>query len=113
MGTEDTTKSSYEEGSDERLEEVVVDGPEGEAEREKDKQTFSYSLTTGAMTKLVDSAAGTFTAGYDVGETMTSETYPNGMTATYTINSVGESTGLEYTKTTHIAAQTACGSATK
>ena len=96
-----TTTYSYEEGSDGRLEEVVMDGPEGEAEREKGKQTYSYNATTGVMEKLVDSAAGTFTAGYDVEGHMTTETYPNGMTATYTVNSTGQSTGLEYKKTTH------------
>ena len=53
------------------------------------------------MTKLVDSAAGTFTAGYDVSGAMINETYPNGMMATYTINPAGETTALEYTKTTH------------
>jgi sugar lactone lactonase YvrE len=96
-----TTIYSYEEGGDGRLEEIVMDGPEGEAEREKGKQTYSYNTTTGLMEKLVDSAAGTFTAGYDVEGKMTTETYPNGMTATYMISSAGQSTGLEYKKTTH------------
>ncbi len=96
-----TTTYAYEEGSDGRLEEVIMDGPEGEAEQEKGKQTYSYNATTGFMEKLVDSAAGTFTAGYDVEGKMTTETYPNGMTANYTINSTGQSTGLEYKKTTH------------
>ncbi|HEV3319831.1 MAG TPA: hypothetical protein VG053_08925 [Solirubrobacteraceae bacterium] len=96
-----TTTYSYEEGSDGRLQEVVMDGPEGETEREKGKQTYSYNATTGFMEKLVDSAAGTFTAGYDVEGHMTTETYPNGMTATYTTNSTGQATGLEYQKTTH------------
>lgn len=97
-----TTKYGYEEGSDDRLEEVTIDGPEGETEREKGKLTYSYNTTTGFMTKLVDSAAGTFTAGgYDVEGKMTSETYPNGMTATLTTNQVGQITSLEYVKTTH------------
>jgi len=34
---------------------------------------------------------------------MTSETYPNGMTVKYTINSTGEATGIEYEKTVHCA----------
>ncbi len=34
---------------------------------------------------------------------MTSETYPNGMTASYTHNQAGETTGIEYTKTAHCA----------
>jgi hypothetical protein len=34
---------------------------------------------------------------------MTSETYPNGMTAKYTFNAAGEATGIEYEKTVHCA----------
>lgn len=64
----------------------------------KGNQTYSYNETTGLMTKLVDSAAGTFTAAYNLAGRMTSETYPNNMTATYTYNSVGDTTGLEYKK---------------
>jgi YD repeat-containing protein len=98
-----TTTYSYEEGSDGRLLEVSTQGPEGEKEREKGKQTYSYDPTTGFLTKLVDSAGTgiTFTASYDVEGHMTSETYPNGMTATYTTSSAGQTTGLEYKKTTH------------
>jgi tripartite motif-containing protein 71 len=64
-------------------------------------QTYSYSPTTGALTQLVDSAAGTFTATYDVQGRMTSESYPNGMTAYYTYNPAGSETGIEYQKLTH------------
>jgi RHS repeat-associated protein len=53
------------------------------------------------LTKLVDSAAGTFTASYDVGGNETSEGYPNGMSGNYIYNPVGEATSLEYVKTTH------------
>jgi hypothetical protein len=52
----------------------------------------------------VDSAAGTFTAGYVEGE-MTSETYPNAMTATTTYNSVDQATGLVYEKTNDCASK--------
>lgn len=96
-----TTTYAYEEGGDARLEEVAMLGPEGEAEREKGKQTYSYNATTGLMERLVDSAAGTFTAAYEVEGKMTAETYPNGMSATYARNSTGQATGLTYTKTTH------------
>ncbi len=68
---------------------------------EKGNQTFGYSETTGAMTSLKDSGAGTFTASYDVEGNLVSETMPNGLTATTTRNSVGEATGLEYKKETH------------
>jgi YD repeat-containing protein len=64
----------------------------------KGNQTYSYNETTGLITKLVDSAAGTFTAAYNLAGRMTSETYPNNMTATYTYNSVGDTTSLEYKK---------------
>jgi len=67
----------------------------------KGTQTYSYDEITGLPTKLVDSAAGTFTGIYDVGGNQTSEGYPNGMSGNYTYNSVGEATSLEYVKTTH------------
>ncbi len=66
-------------------------------------QTYSYDPTSGRMTQLVDSGAGTFTAAYDVAGNMTSESYPNKMTEAYTRNSVGAVTGVEYTKTAHCA----------
>ncbi len=65
----------------------------------KGNQTYHYNETTGALKELVDSAAGTFTAEYDVAGKMTSESYPNGMTAYYTHNQAGETTGIEYKKT--------------
>ncbi len=67
------------------------------------KQTYTYDTTTGLITTLVDSNAGTFTATYNAAGDLTSEVYPNKMTAAYTRNSVGQATGLEYTKTTHCA----------
>ncbi|HXB64891.1 MAG TPA: DUF6531 domain-containing protein [Solirubrobacteraceae bacterium] len=65
------------------------------------KQTYTYSTTTGELTKLEDPAIGTLTAGYDVEGKLTTEGYPNGMTATYTYNQANEATGLTYTKTAH------------
>ena len=87
-----TTKYEYEAEGDGRL--THVDDGKG-------TQTYTYDSTTGAVTKLVDSAAGTFTAGYDVAGRMTSETYPNGMTATYIHNPAGEVTSLGYVKTSN------------
>jgi RHS repeat-associated protein len=78
-----------------------IDGRPEEANDGKGIQSYSYDTTTGQLTKLVDTAAGTFTAGYDAEGNMTSESYPNGMTATYTLNPAGEATGVEYVKTTH------------
>jgi tripartite motif-containing protein 71 len=64
-------------------------------------QTLNYDETTGQIKELIDSAAGTFTAGYDPEGNLTSEGYPNGMTATYTLNTAGEHVGLVYKKVTH------------
>ncbi len=87
-----TTTYEYEESGDGRL--IGISDAKG-------SQSYAYDPTTGMLTKLVDSAAGTFTASYDVEGGMTRETYPNGMTATYTHDSTGDITGIEYVKTTH------------
>jgi YD repeat-containing protein len=87
-----TTTYEYELSGDGRL--VTVTD-------EKGSQSYAYDPTTGEMTKLLDSAAGTFTASFDVERQMTSETYPNGMTATYTRDQSGKTVGVEYVKTTH------------
>ncbi len=87
-----TTTYEYEPSGDGRLMSVTD---------AKGSQSYAYSPTTGVLTKLLDSAAGTFSASYDVGGDMTSETYPNGMTATYTRNAAGETVGIEYVKSTH------------
>jgi streptogramin lyase len=70
---------------------------------EKGNQTYHYDETTGVLAELVDSAAGTFKATYDVAGKLTSESYPNAMTAKYTHNQVGDTTGIEYVKTAHCA----------
>ncbi len=67
----------------------------------KGTQTFSYNATTGEISSLKDSAAGTFTATRDVEGNITTEGYPNGMNANYTLNTAGEPINLEYVKTTH------------
>lgn len=67
-------------------------------------QIYSYSATTGLITKLVDSAVGTFKAAYDAEGSISSENYPNGMKATYTRDQAGDATGIEYKKTSN------CGS---
>jgi YD repeat-containing protein len=86
--------------NDGQVEEINYGGKKG-------SQIYSYNETTKALEKLLDvgpeggMGAGTFTAGYDVEGRLTSETYPNGMTAKYAYNPAGEATGLEYEKTTH------------
>jgi YD repeat-containing protein len=87
-----TTTYEYESSGDGRL--ITVSD-------EKGSQSYAYEPATGELDKLLDSAAKTFTASYDVEGNMTSETYPNGMTATYTRDPAGETTGLEYAKTSH------------
>jgi YD repeat-containing protein len=87
-----TTKYTY--GIDGRVEEV--NDPKG-------KQSYAYSPTTGLLEKLVDSSTATFTATYDVEGNMLSEGYPDGLTANYTYNPVGQATGIEYVKKSHCA----------
>ena len=64
-------------------------------------QKYHYDETTGELTTLEDSAAKTFTGGYTIGGSIAKETYPNGMTAYYTINPSGQDTTVEYKKETH------------
>jgi DNA-binding beta-propeller fold protein YncE len=97
-----TTTYEYESGQDERLTKMSYKiGTEGFS------QKYSYDETTGSMSELVDSAAGSdpsvgrFTATYDVEGKMLTEGYPNGMTAAYTVSPLGQAIGLEYVKTTH------------
>jgi RHS repeat-associated protein len=87
-----TSTFEYETEKDARLKKVN-DG--------KGIQTYTYNETTGALSNLKDTAAGTFTAGYDVEGNMTSEGYPNGMSAIYTYNQLSAATSLVYKKETH------------
>ncbi|HUC00781.1 MAG TPA: LamG-like jellyroll fold domain-containing protein [Solirubrobacterales bacterium] len=64
----------------------------------KGSQTLTYDPTSGLLTKLEDSGAGTFTAAYDADGNLTERTLPNGLTAKTTFNEAGESTHLTYTK---------------
>jgi hypothetical protein len=96
-----TTENIYSgPANDNQIEEVNYGSKKG-------SQMYSYDPTTKNLTKLLDVGpeggigAGTITASYDVGNQMASETYPNGMTAKYIRNSVGESTEITYEKTTH------------
>ncbi len=72
---------------------------EGKGKEAESYQTYSYDPTTGFMTTLVDSAAKTFTASYDVEGKLTSEVYPNGMCANTAYDSVGTATSITYLKT--------------
>jgi RHS repeat-associated protein len=67
----------------------------------KGTQTYTYDTTTGLPSKLVDSAAGTFTGTYDAEGNLTTTGYPNGMNVNHTYDATGSETGVEYVKTTH------------
>jgi RHS repeat-associated protein len=66
----------------------------------KGTQTYGYDATVGLLTKLEDSAAGTFTAAYDANGNMVEEGLPNGLVAKAAIDEAGQTTGLTYTKVT-------------
>jgi hypothetical protein len=74
------------------------------------KQKLSYEEATSVVKEIEDQGgegtyegkgAGSFKASYDGEGNMTSETFPNAMTAAYGYNSIGEGTSLVYTKTNH------------
>jgi RHS repeat-associated protein len=65
----------------------------------KGTQTFGYDATSGLLTKLEDSAIGTFTAAYNADGAMTEEGLPDGLIAKTTYDEAGQSTALSYTKT--------------
>jgi RHS repeat-associated protein len=78
-----------------------VDGRQTTFNDGKGSQSSSYDSMTGDLTSLQDSAAGTFAATYNAdGHTLT-ESYPNGMRASYTYDETGTATGLSYVKTTN------------
>ena len=81
-----------------------VDNQLEEVSDAKGTQIYTYDETTRAPKKLWVSGGSeglTFTASYNVEGKMTSETYPNGMCANYTYNSLSEATGIAYIKTTN------------
>ncbi len=80
-----------------------IDGRTEKTNDGKGTQTITYDTTTGLLTKLVDSAAGTFTATYDVEGNLTSESYPNAMSANYTYDATGKAIKLQYVKNAHCA----------
>ncbi len=63
-------------------------------------QTFGYDATSGLLTKLEDSAAGTFTAAYDADGNLVERGLPDGLLAKTTYDETGSPTKLTYTKTT-------------
>jgi RHS repeat-associated protein len=70
----------------------------------KGTQTMSYDKTSGMLTSLTDSAAGTFTAAYDAEGNLLEEGLPDGLLAKTAYNEAGEATSLAYTKTNYCSA---------
>ena len=69
----------------------------------KGTQTRYYDSTSGLLTKLEDSAAGTFTAAYNADGAMTEEGLPNGLLQKTTYDESGAPSKLSYTKVTSCA----------
>jgi RHS repeat-associated protein len=91
------TRYEYESERDGRLTKVN----DGEGTAAASTQSYGYDTTTGELTSLKDSVAGTFQGSYDSEGNLTTEGYPNGMNANTSYNPVGEPVSLEYVKTTH------------
>jgi RHS repeat-associated protein len=66
----------------------------------KGTQTFGYDPTSGLLSKLEDSAVGTFTAAYDADGNMTERGLPDGLLAKTTYDETGAPAKLSYTKVT-------------
>jgi RHS repeat-associated protein len=64
-------------------------------------QTFGYDTSTGLLTELEDSDAGTFTAFYDLDGRIVSRGYPNGLEAETSYDPAGAPVRLTYTKTSN------------
>jgi RHS repeat-associated protein len=64
----------------------------------KGTQTRTYDPISGLLTKLEDSAAGTFTASYDTDGHLLEEGLPNGLVAESSYDEAGQITGLAYDK---------------
>jgi RHS repeat-associated protein len=76
-----------------------IDGRPSKVSDNKGIQTFHYDETSGLLTKLEDSGAGTFTGAYDADGNLVERTLPDGITAKTTYNEADEPTKLAYTKT--------------
>jgi DNA-binding beta-propeller fold protein YncE len=94
----DANKTAYVYDVDGRLKQAKY-GLKETAEREAEQQ-YTYDETSGNLVESKDSAIGLMTASYDVEGKLTTVGYPNGMSAKYTYNPLGQATNLEYEKTT-------------
>ncbi len=64
----------------------------------KGSQAFYYDTTSGLLTKLEDSAAGTFTASYNADGNLIERGLPDGLVSKTTYDEVGAAIKLTYTK---------------
>ncbi len=93
---ENTTTYEYEKEKGARLKTINdKEGTEASEYNETSGLLDELTYTNGVSTKM------TFSATYDAEGNMLTESYPNGMIATYTYNQVGKPTALVYKKTTH------------
>ena len=67
----------------------------------KGTQTRTYDATTGDLTGLSDTQAGSFSATYNADGALLTQTYPGGIQAVTTIDAAGVPVELNYTKTTN------------
>jgi RHS repeat-associated protein len=80
-----------------------LDGRPATFANAKGTQTLTYDASSGLLTKIEDSGAGTFTAAYDADGNLIERTLPNGLRAAMIYNQADEPVHLTYTK------QTNCG----
>lgn len=76
-----------------------LDGRVATTSDTKGGQTYGYDATSGLLTSLVDSSAGTFTAAYDADGAVIEEGLPDGIVAKVTYDETDQPTALSYTKT--------------
>jgi RHS repeat-associated protein len=76
-----------------------LDGRVATTANAKGSQKYGYDPTSGLLTTLEDSSAGTFTAAYDADGNMTEEGLPDGIVAKTSYDEAGQATALTYTKT--------------
>jgi RHS repeat-associated protein len=76
-----------------------LDGRVVTASNAKGSQKYGYDPTSGLLTVLEDSSAGTFTAAYDADGSMTEEVLPDGIVGKTSYDETGQPTALTYTKT--------------
>jgi hypothetical protein len=74
---------------------------EAGGKKESTYQKYTYEAPSGFLSKLEDSGAGTFKVARNISGQITSETYPNAMTATDTYSATGEPISIRYEKTAH------------